>query len=362
MSKQLENVAHDYIRYANCWEDADLLVRALDVQEGELVLSIGSAGDNSFSLLANYPQKVVAVDINKAQLHLIALKKAAIQALDRNDYLQFIGFANSNKRLETYESIKPYLPQKAQLYWDASQETIANGIIHQGKFERYFQLFHRKILPLIHTKKRIAKLFEAKTEKAQLDYYNNKWNNWRWRLLFKLFFSKFVMGRFGRDPAFLKEVEVPVAQFIFEQAERHLSSKTCQTNCFLHYILTGKFGNHLPHYVQEENYSLIKTNIHRLEIVEGLAEQAFELYPTFKKMNLSNIFEYMNQEVFTKVANDFVSHCSAGGKIAYWNLMVPRQISAAFPTEMSPDIAFTKLAKTDDKGFFYRAFWLDERS
>ena len=35
----------DEIRYAQCWEDADVLLQGLDVQPGDHCLSIASAGD-----------------------------------------------------------------------------------------------------------------------------------------------------------------------------------------------------------------------------------------------------------------------------------------------------------------------------
>jgi len=61
MGKQLKSVKHDYIRYANCWEDADILLEGLNPEQGAKILSIGSAGDNSFAFLANNPEVVVAV-------------------------------------------------------------------------------------------------------------------------------------------------------------------------------------------------------------------------------------------------------------------------------------------------------------
>ena len=69
MREQLNEVRHDYIRYANCWEDADVLIEGLKVQPGDRVLSIGSAGDNSFSLLVNDPELLVAFDINPIGRH-----------------------------------------------------------------------------------------------------------------------------------------------------------------------------------------------------------------------------------------------------------------------------------------------------
>ena len=53
----------DEIRYAQCWEDADVLLQGLDVQPGDHCLSIASAGDNSLSLLARGAGKVVALDL-----------------------------------------------------------------------------------------------------------------------------------------------------------------------------------------------------------------------------------------------------------------------------------------------------------
>jgi S-adenosylmethionine-diacylglycerol 3-amino-3-carboxypropyl transferase len=47
-----ERVSFDIVRYANCWEDADILLKALDVQEGGTYLSVASAGDNTFSILS----------------------------------------------------------------------------------------------------------------------------------------------------------------------------------------------------------------------------------------------------------------------------------------------------------------------
>ena len=47
------------IRYAQCWEDSRLLTEAL-LPAGRACLSIGSAGDNSFALLAAGARSVTA--------------------------------------------------------------------------------------------------------------------------------------------------------------------------------------------------------------------------------------------------------------------------------------------------------------
>src|SRR3546814_5043719 len=77
-------------RYANFWEDPHVLLRGLALPQGSKILSVASAGDNSFSFLTTNPALVVAADVNQTQLYLVALKKAAIEYLDYEDVLVFL--------------------------------------------------------------------------------------------------------------------------------------------------------------------------------------------------------------------------------------------------------------------------------
>jgi S-adenosylmethionine-diacylglycerol 3-amino-3-carboxypropyl transferase len=358
VSEHLHKVDHGYIRYANCWEDADLLVEALDVREGQRVLSIASAGDNSFSLLMNAPELVLAVDINPVQLQLVELKKAAITALDQEEYLRFMGFRPSVDRLRMFPAVMAALPATSAAHWEHRKQLLAGGLIDKGKFENYFRLFRTRVLPLVHGRARIAELLRGKSAEEQERFYDRRWNNWRWRLLFRVFFSRFVMGRLGRDPAFLAQVDVNVGDFIFQRAERHLRSTACQRNEFLEFIKTGTFQHHLPHYARKENYDRIRANVHRLVTFQGLAEDAFKEYGGFQRFNLSNIFEYMPADVFAQVTRDIVDHAAPEARLAYWNLMVPRRMSEVDDRLLFMDDLSASLTGRD-KGFFYRAMHVD---
>ena len=93
--KQLtEKVAFDLIRYANCWEDPEVLLQGLNAPPGSKILSVGSAGDNSFSLLTTDPELVVAVDVNQIQLHLIELKKVCFAQLSHAEMICFLGIGS----------------------------------------------------------------------------------------------------------------------------------------------------------------------------------------------------------------------------------------------------------------------------
>ena len=180
-------------------------------------------------------------------------------------------------------------------------------------------------------------------------------------MLFKIFFSRFVMGRFGRDPEFLKEVTVNVGSHIFTKAENQLKSIAAQNNFILKYNLTGSFGELLPNYLQPDNFKIIKENIDKLQLKQGFAEDAIQQFGTFDYMNLSNIFEYMDEHLFKKTTQQLMKGLSKNGKIAYWNLMVPRRMSKLFPLELNYQQALSESLTRIDKGFFYNGFVVDEK-
>ncbi len=349
------------LRYANCWEDPLLLVNGLTPKPGDRMLSIGSAGDNSFSLLTTDPAQVVAVDISKTQLALIALKKAAIQQLGYSELLAFLGFRPATNRFETLKRLEEKLSAQTFAYWNTQRDRIDAGVVHGGKFERYFQLFSRKILPWIHRKETVQRLLSPKSADEQAMFYDTTWNTWRWRLLFKLFFSRAVMGRLGRDPEFMREVSVHVGKAIFEQAQRCLRSEPAQTNWMLRYNLTGDFGELLPHYLLLENHAVIKQRLDRLILYQGYAEEAIQQYGAFERMNLSNIFEYMDMGTFGDTARKLASGLTPGGRIAYWNLLVPRQVSDLTDIPMTRLDGLSAKLRARDRGFYYRDFIVEER-
>jgi S-adenosylmethionine-diacylglycerol 3-amino-3-carboxypropyl transferase len=360
MKKNEQQIDNSYLRYANCWEDADILIEGLDLQKGDSILSIGSGGDNSFSLLINNPEIIVAVDINPNQLKLIELKKAAYKVFNHQEFISFLGFVEVNNRIELYAKVKPFLNKEDQEYWQERIVEIEEGIIHQGKFEKYFKTFRDKVLSKVHSNKKVDQLFEKKTPKRQEIFFYNKWNTWRWRLLFKVFFSKYVMGKFGRDPKFLKQVAVPVSSFILDKAATHLGSTYSQSNYFLEYILTGKFSINLPHYVRKENFDSIKNNIEKLVVFEGFAQDAFKKHKGFNKFNLSNIYEYLEPKIFETVVQNMMEHCKDNSTFCYWNLMVDRKMS-----EVNSSLIYqkdkSKELQIKDKGFFYKNFIIETK-
>lgn len=321
MKSEIQNRADfSQVRYGQCWEDADILVEALQ-PSGRRCLSIGSAGDNSFALLAAGAAHVTAVEMNPAQIECIELRRKAYLELDYPAFLDAV-------------------------------------LTSHGKFENYFDIFRRRALPLAHSGKRIDALLEPKPDGERELFYEEHWNTWRWRALFKVFFSRFIMGRLGRDPAFFDYVDGSVADRILERTRYALVDLDPSQNPYLHYILKGHYGSQLPLALREKSYQSIRKalaenrfNIIQAPIESVLGEGKHDAY------NLSDIFEYMSPEVTHYLLKSIAVDATCGARLAYWNMLAPR-FSNHPEIKLLRDISQQLFEK--DKAFFYSRFIVEE--
>lgn len=251
-SEAAERADFSQIRYAQCWEDADILLEALAVQPGDRCLSIGSAGDNALSLLTCRPERVIVIDLNPSQLACLELRVAAYRELDHPELLELIGSRPSPRRAQLYQRCRSQLSPRVRGFWDARGAEIAQGIGGAGKFERYFATFRHRVLPLVHSRRKVERLIRGGSREEREDFYNQEWNTWRWRLMFRLFFSRFVMGRMGRDPSFFRYVEGRVADRILTRARHALTALNPAENPYLQWILTGQHPVALPFALRPE--------------------------------------------------------------------------------------------------------------
>jgi len=97
------------IRYGQCWEDADILLAALDIQPGHTCVSIASAGDNVLAMVSKRPRRVIAVDLSLAQIACLELRVAAYRTLAHCELLELVGSLPSQRRLWLYQRCRPQL-------------------------------------------------------------------------------------------------------------------------------------------------------------------------------------------------------------------------------------------------------------
>lgn len=351
----------DHIRYAQLWEDADVLCAALPQQPGASLVSICSAGDNALAMLTLDPEKVVVVDLSPAQIACLRLRIAAMQTLEHKDFLKLMGARHSPKRKEILSIVLQQADPETAMFWKSQiKDVVAYGAGGVGKFERYFRIFRQWLLPLVHSRKTIDDIFISRPPEEREKFLLTRFETWRWKMLLNLFFSRFVMGRMGRDKAFFDQVDGSVAAHVTRRI-RH-AAITCDPaeNPYLHWIMKGDHGAALPMTWRAEHYETIRSRLDRLEIRPGSLEAAIGAGEKFDGFNLSDIFEYMSPAVFQTVYGDILKAANPGARLVYWNMMAPRRVPEEFVDQIEALTTLEDELKLQDKAFFYSDFVIEE--
>lgn len=352
----------DRIRYAQCWEDADVLLAALDLRPGGTYLSIASAGDNALAMVGTGAGRVVAVDLNPAQIACLELRVAAYRQLPHDEFLEFLGQADSGRRLQLYARCRPLLSRSARDFWDARPTLLRQGYGRCGKFERYLSGFRRYVLPLIHRRSTVEGLFRLATEPERAAFYTDQWTNRRWNVFCRLAFGQSALGRFGRDRSFTRYADETVWQSLRRLIPRALVHQRPADNPYLQWILNGRYGTALPWALRRENYDRIRANLDALEwrcaaVEDVLAEQPAGSIDGY---NLSDIFEYLSPAASSELLSELARCGSPGARLVYWNVVVERSRPETLSHRLRPLLQRAAQLHEADKAFFYRRLVIEE--
>lgn len=353
--------AFDQIRYAQLWEDADVLISALQGESGRTFVSICSAGDNALALLTLDPRRVVVVDLSPAQVECMKLRIAAMRALGHTEYLELLGARPSTRRSALLDLVCTSMDGASRAFWAQRRAGVvsfgAGGI---GKFEHYFRIMQTRLLPLAHNRKTIDDVFVSRAPQERQRFYDERWNNWRWRLLLKVFFSRFAMGRLGRDPAFFDHVEGSVSDHVARRIVHAAVTLDPAENPYLHWILKGSMGQALPLAWRAENYDRIRGRLDRIEVRVASFESLIREGVRADGFNLSDIFEYMDEAAFAAVYQQLLEAANPGARLVYWNMMAPRRVPKTLEGRVVTRTGLEARGKAMDKAFFYSDFVVEE--
>ncbi len=359
---EVENKADfSLIRYAQCWEDADILLEALAIKEGATCLSIASAGDNALAMLTRNPAKVIALDLSQAQLECVALRVAAYRHLDHEELLELIGSSHSSRRKTLMEKCRPSLKADTISFWQSRMEDVEKyGIGGAGKFEHYFRIFKDYVHPLVHSRKITEELLQDKPQENRHTFYERHWNTWRWKLMLNIFFSRHVMGKHGRDKAFFDYVEGSVPAHVERRTRYAMSDLNPAENPYLQWIFTGRHTTALPCALRKENFDLIRDNLDRLEWRLQSVEDFTASGEKTDAFNLSDIFEYMSEDAYEALYRNLLDSANSGARFAYWNMMVPRFAPQSLQNRVIQKTELAEKLFKEDKAFFYSRFVVEE--
>lgn len=352
------------IRYSQVWEDHAVLTGALRVSNEDDVLSICSAGCNALALLLEGPRSVTALDVSAAQAALLSLKIAAIEHLPLSGLLELLG-VEPGDALARYGELRPALPEEARAYFDPRPDLLREGIVHAGRLERYFRGFQREHLLRLHPPEVVARLLAFDDPAEQARYFDEVVATEPFRQAFIAYFGQENLQSRGRDPAQFRYVSAADIGAEFLRRLRALIGRTPLGHSpYMTYFFTGHLPGeaHRPSYLQPEGFARLRPLLPRLRVVVEDLGAFLQREPpgAFSKANLSDIFEYMSEEDCAGLLGALAARMRRGGRLAYWNLLVPRS-SEGRPVpglrHLSEDAA--RLHETD-RVFFYESLHIEE--
>ncbi|KAI4930877.1 uncharacterized protein J4E92_004710 [Alternaria infectoria] len=126
---------NDSYIYAFTWEDDVADMRLLKPTSNDVVLAIGSAGDNILAFCLENCRRVHAVDLNPSQNHLLELKVAAFTALPYQDVWKLFG---EGKHPDFHnlliQKLSPHLSSEAFQFWLHNGPSVFSSSSSKGLY------------------------------------------------------------------------------------------------------------------------------------------------------------------------------------------------------------------------------------
>ena len=96
------------------------------------------------------------------------------------------------------------------------------------------------------------------------------------------------------------------------------------------------------YFLRKENFDKIRKNLHKVKILKNSVEEYLDQID-FKidKFNLSDIFEYMSAENYSKLMGKIYDNAEDNALLAYWNLIVERNSEKLDYKKTDSEIAVT---------------------
>ena len=253
---------------------------ALHLSPQDRLLAITSAGCNVLDY-ALTGARVVAVDANPRQNHLLALKLAAIRALGFDDFYSLFGNGGTPEGASLYGRTRSLLPERARLYWDRGirafdPNAAPGGSFYYsgaaGRFAWGVRFYLERVTRVRHL---VERLLNARDLEEQAGLYHEE-------LRPRLLTSRLL--RLAETEVALALVGVPQPQrllvaahpggirgYILEALDRVIALGLLKHNYFWYVYLTGRYlPTHCPEYLREEGFQALKGGLaDRVEIRHG---------------------------------------------------------------------------------------------
>jgi S-adenosylmethionine-diacylglycerol 3-amino-3-carboxypropyl transferase len=347
------------LNYASCNEDWRSEWAALEIEPSDTILCITGSGDRPLDLLPENPKKIIAMDMNIVQNHLLRLKMKAMEELPYEEYAGFMGLKERKDRLKDYEKLRDHLPDDCRKYWDMNRDVLEKGVIYQGRWENHF-----KKLALISKILRggiLKKLFSFDDVEKQKKFVEKKWDRWWWRLTFKFLCSAGFSKTFFGDPGFYQFVsrEMSLGEYVFEGMDNYLKTQLARDSFMMSLVFRARLSEYdLPPYLDEEQTRIIIDRSGRIEIRTGNILEFMETVEegSIDKFSLSDVPSFLDQKGFERMLDGIVRSGSNGARFCIRLFLSGQHFPKRYKGSIKRDIELEKKLSRTDRSFAYRFY------
>jgi len=281
--------------YNVSWEDPRIDRRVMHLSSADHVLTIASAGCNSFDYLIE-GAKVTAVDLNRNQISLTELKAVAAAHLEFEDFFKM--FAESDMEVfkdRYYNTLRPLLSPETQEFWDYNVTRI-NNLMYAGASGILAYLIFRVFFPLFG----LGFIRQMLVDGVERSEFQKQVQKRYWRVECMNFLADTIA------PLMAPLAGVPSSQLSLGDHRngnmaavmKHvlLGTDMKEDNYFFFGYLTGYYTKtNCPRYLQERHFLKLKEAIkaERLNLVHGTLVDAARAAKT-REFTVASLLDHMD--------------------------------------------------------------------
>lgn len=360
-SSALQKITHmskffSRLSYSFGNEDWSTEQHALKIQRDNRVLCITASGDRPLNLLLQPCREMIAIDANPTQSHLLQLKSTALQHLEFEEYLEFLGSTHCYHRLHLFNKIKKFLPPGTMQYWLENAHMIENGVLYQGATEKWSKRL--SVLPQVLCKRQLNKLFTMETLCDQKKFLEKEWNHKLWLSIFRLGMHPLVSRLFFKDPGLFKHLprSLNPGEYYYKRMIDNLHRNLARENPLISLTFKGHVGSDaLPPYLTPQGTQSIRPNLNQLSIVTQEVINYLEGVPqgTFDRFSLSDVVSYLDYPRFVKLLKAIRHAAKPGARFCLRQFMSRYAIPKELESSMIREPELEKQLEHEDRAFVY---------
>lgn len=337
-------------------EDWETEREALQISPGDKVLCITASGDRSLHLLLDDCAQLTSVDANPIQNHLLGLKSAALQALNYDEYIGFLGGVPLPRREAFLPRVTPYLSKETAAFWAHNKKLIGKGVLYQGVLERATKLISAAFGILRPFKMR--KIFKMRDLEEQKKYLK-KWDTYFFRKIFDVLLSNRVCRLFALDPGLYAHTDTSMSlgAYIYSRMIHSLNHSLAKDNLLFSLIFRGYVEpSAFPPYLNLQGYGVIRERLNRLSMTTGDINHHLESMPenSYDRFSLSDVASYLNQENFRRLIKNVYRTAKPGARFCIRQFSSNQPWPVEFEAHFKRELSLEKRLEQKDRCFVYR--------